>query len=76
MTARGRSKRKSAAAKRERTVEVDAAAKLIKVEGFRLRYGDTPEACGSYPELLDYAKAHGYKPGWAYFQARKRGFIA
>lgn len=62
--------------KRERTVEVDAAAELIKVEGFRLRYGDTPEACGSYPELLDYAKAHGYKPGWAYFQARKRGFIA
>lgn len=62
--------------KRERTVEVDAAAKLIKVEGFRLRYGDTPEACGSYSELLDYAKAHGYKPGWAYFQARKRGFIA
>jgi superfamily II DNA or RNA helicase len=62
--------------KHERTVEVDAAAKLIKVEGFTLHYGDTPEACGSYPELLDYAKAHGYKPGWAYFQARKRGFIA
>lgn len=62
--------------KRERTVEVDDAAQLIKVEGFTLHYGDTPEACSSYEELLDYAGRHNYKRGWAYFQARRRGFIA
>ena len=27
-------------------------------------------------KLKEYAKAHNYKPGWAYFQARKRGMIA
>lgn len=49
-------------------------AELQKIEGFVLDF-KTPEECRSYPELMDYAKSHGYKPGWAYYQARKRGFI-
>jgi len=62
--------------KRERTLDEKSEAKLIKVEGFRLSYGDTPESCSSYEELLDYAAHHGYKRGWAYYQARIRGLIA
>ncbi len=62
--------------KQERELEEKSEAKLIKVEGFRLSYGDTPESCGSYEELLAYAAKHGYKRGWAYFQARMRGLIA
>lgn len=60
--------------KRDRTPE-SAEAKLIKVEGFKLDLR-TPESCQTYDELLDYAKSHNYKPGWAYYQARRRGFIA
>ena len=61
--------------KREREVNTDEAGELIKVEGFRLIY-DGPESCSSYLELLNYARTHGYKPGWAYYQARRRGLIA
>ncbi len=59
----------------ERTVEIDTTAKLIKVEGFRLDFS-SPNDCRNYNDLLQYAKKHGYKPGWAYYQAKKRGMIA
>lgn len=49
-------------------------AKLEKIEGFCIDYSD-PDSCKSYNELLLYAKKHGYKPGWAYYQARKRGLL-
>ena len=61
--------------RRERFINTDDTAKLIKVEGFRLHY-DGPECCSSYEELIAYAATHGYKPGWAYYQARRRGLIA
>ena len=61
--------------KRQRKLSEDTDAQLIKVEGFRLDLAG-PESCGSYDELLTYAKRHGYKPGWAYYQARMRGMIA
>lgn len=61
--------------KRKRVLEQDDTAELIKVEGFTLDLS-TPESCFSYDELLIYAKSHGYKPGWAYYQARRRGMIA
>lgn len=61
--------------KRQRKLSEDADAQLIKVEGFSLDY-TTPESCGSYDELLAYASSHGYKRGWAYYQARRRGLIA
>ena len=59
----------------ERTMEIDTTAKLIKVEGFRLDFS-SPNDCRDYNDLLQYAKKHGYKPGWAYYQAKKRGMIA
>ena len=48
---------------------------LIEIKGFTLDYDD-PESCQSYGELLEYAKRRGYKPGWAYYRAKQRGFIA
>ena len=61
--------------KAERKVETDTKAKLIKVEGFKLDYS-SPDDCQTYTELLNYARVHNYKPGWAYYQAKKRGMIA
>lgn len=53
----------------------EEAGKLIHVTSFSTHY-DTPDACQSYTELLEYAKRKGYKPGWAYYQAKNRGYIA
>lgn len=58
-----------------RTIEIEEETKLIKVVGFKLDYSG-PEQCQSYAELVEYAKQHGYKRGWAYYQAKKRGLIA
>lgn len=60
---------------KERKIEFKEETKLIKVTGFKLDYAG-PEQCQSYAELTEYAKAHGYKVGWAYYQAKKRGLIA
>ncbi len=61
--------------KKERPEIENESAELRKIEGFVLDY-KTPEECHSYGELLDYAQHHGYKKGWAYYQAKKRGLIA
>ena len=55
-----------------RELEEQRQAVLQKIEGFVLDY-DSPNACTSFNELLAYAKRKGYKPGWAYYQALKRG---
>lgn len=47
---------------------------LEKIESFCIDYS-TPDSCKNYSELLMFAKKHGYKPGWAYYQARKRGML-
>ena len=60
--------------KKEREQIEQEEAELKKIEGFVLDF-KTPEECNSYGELLDYAKKHGYKPGWAYYQAKERGLI-
>ena len=57
-----------------RELEEQHAAKLEKIEGFRLNF-DTAENCHSYAELREFAKRKGYKPGWAYYQAKERGFL-
>ncbi|MGM9630443.1 DEAD/DEAH box helicase [Butyricicoccus sp.] len=55
-------------------LEEDVGAELTKIEGFTLDYR-TPDDCTTYLELLNYAKTHGYKSGWAYYQARNRGLL-
>ena len=47
---------------------------LKKITGFVLEY-DSPEQCRSMKELQAYAKKHGYKSGWCYYQAKKMGWI-
>ena len=59
---------------KERKVEEETAAKLEKIEGFRVHY-DSPDECQSYGDLLAYAKRKGYKPGWAYYKAKERGYL-
>lgn len=61
--------------KKERAEIENESAELSKIEGFVLDF-KTPEECNSYGELLDYAKTHGYKKGWAFYQAKRRGMIA
>ena len=60
-------------AKERKEIKQEEAV-LEKIEGFRIDYSD-PDSCKSYKELLLYAKKHGYKPGWAYYQAKKRGLL-
>ena len=47
---------------------------LKKISGFKLDFR-TPSQCTNYSELLAYARNHGYKDGWAYYQAKNRGFL-
>lgn len=60
---------------KERKIEFKEETELVKVVGFKFDYAG-PEQCQSYAELVEYAKTHGYKVGWAYYQAKKRGLIA
>lgn len=60
---------------KERSEIEQEQAELTKIEGFVLDF-KTPEECQTYGELLDYAVSHGYKKGWAWYQAKKRGLIA
>lgn len=54
----------------ELTENPDAA--LHHIQGFTVDTA-SPDDCTSYAELLHYAKTHGYKNGWAYYQAKRRG---
>lgn len=49
--------------------------KLEQITGFTVQYLDKPSDCNSYEELLAFARKKGYKPGWAYYQAKQRGYL-
>lgn len=59
---------------KERTIEEIKEARLEEVRGFTLNL-ITPADCRSYEELRAYAKNKGYKPGWAFYQAKQRGLL-
>lgn len=65
---------------RTSTYDHDNEAELEKIDTdnfiFRMEFskGKEPEQCKSYAELKEVAKSKGYKPAWAAFQARERGF--
>lgn len=59
---------------KERTLEEIKAAHLEKIQGIVLDY-TTPNECETLTELQAYAKNHGYKPGWAWYQARRRNLV-
>ena len=62
------------AKKVRKEIQSDTETEIQKIEGFRINL-KTPDDCKNYKELLDYAKSHGYKTGWAYYQARNRGML-
>lgn len=59
---------------KSREIQTDASAEIKKIEGFHFNLKPA-SACKSYQELLAYAEAHHYKKGWAWYQARERGFL-
>lgn len=60
--------------KKEKEVIDEVHAELEKITGFVIDY-QTADDCSSYSELLAFAKKKGYKSGWAYYQAKRRGFL-
>lgn len=60
--------------KKERTIDVENEAELKEITGFTLDYS-SPKDCRNYQELLKYAEKMHYRKGWAYFQAKQRGFL-
>ncbi len=59
---------------KSRSVEEIKAAQLERIEGFVLHYS-SPRQCKSYEELRAYARRKGYKPGWAWYQAKHMGYV-
>lgn len=51
--------------------------KLIKINEARQRvkFYISPNECRNVEELSEYARQHGYKPGWVYYQQRARGWL-
>lgn len=69
---------------RESELEVDAEAELVKVgdtvgitiDSEKAKYYNmTAEEAESIEDLYAIARAKGYKPGWAYMQAKRRGML-
>ena len=60
--------------KKERSFDVEEGAELRQITGFVLEY-DSPDQCRNYNDLVKYAKKKQYKMGWAYYQAKQRGFL-
>ena len=61
---------------RESDMDVDTSTELEEIdkESFTLDFRK-PEDCKSMKELSELAKARGYKPGWAYFQAKRLNIL-
>ena len=60
--------------KERKAIEQEKETELVQIKGFTVNT-KTPDECRSYAELLEYARMMGYKPGWAYFQAKQRGLM-
>ena len=59
---------------RNTTLE-EKQAVLERISHFVVTY-DSPDDCANYTELLLYARSKGYMPGWAYYQAKRRGMLS
>lgn len=60
--------------KKSYNIEQKEETELQKITSFALDFS-TPDDCKNIADLQKYAKKHGYKPGWCYYQGRQRGFI-
>lgn len=59
---------------KEEILEEKKEQELAKIER-RMEQVNRPEDCRSVKELFALAKKKGYKSGWAYHQAKARGFL-
>lgn len=52
-------------------------AELVKVNNAaeRVKFYLSPSECETVKELTEYAKLHGYKPGWVWYQQKSRGWL-
>ena len=57
-----------------RELDEDGSAKIEEIKHITADY-TRPGDCRSYRELLEYAKNHGYKPGWAYIMSKQMGYL-
>lgn len=55
-------------------IQQEQETEIVEIKGFTV-HTKTPQECRSYAELLEYAEAHGYKKGWAYFRAKEMGLL-
>lgn len=60
--------------KERKAIEQVRETELVQISGFTVNT-KTPAECRNYQELLEYARMMGYKPGWAYYQAKQRGLL-
>ncbi len=60
--------------KKSRNIEEKQGTELKKITGFSLDFS-TPDDCKNMHDLQAYAKKMGYKKGWAYYQAKERGWL-
>lgn len=63
----------------ETNYSVDESAELQEItesdkQAIELNF-KTPDECESFADLAALGKSLSYKPGWAYFQAKARGFV-
>lgn len=59
---------------KEEILEEKKEQELAKIER-KVAMIDSAEECSSAKELFAFAKKKGYKSGWAYYQAKERGFL-
>lgn len=59
---------------KEEILEEKKEQELVRIER-KVAMIDSAEECSSAKELFAFAKKKGYKPGWAYHQAKARGFL-
>ena len=66
-----------AAERRKGEAEYDEEYKLIKLEKAeqRVKFYLSPRECQTVEELKIYARQHGYKPGWVWYQQKARGWL-
>ena len=59
---------------KEEILEEKKEQELIRIER-KMEQVQSADECSSVKELYAFAKKKGYKPGWAYHQAKARGFL-
>ena len=54
---------------------VDTELEKVNSAADRVKFYLTPNECQNVKELVEYARYHGYKPGWVYYQQKSRGWL-